>query len=69
MIRLIVVCVTLLAATAFAHAADSKAALIKRGNYLVNTVLTCGNCHTPKGPLSLWHNLTSFELTFKQRLQ
>ena len=50
MIRLIVVCVTLLAATAFAHAADSKAALIKRGNYLVNTVLTCGNCHTPKGP-------------------
>ena len=22
----------------------------ERGNYLVNTVLTCGNCHTPKGP-------------------
>ena len=24
--------------------------LVERGNYLVNTVLTCGNCHTPKGP-------------------
>jgi mono/diheme cytochrome c family protein len=23
---------------------------IKRGSYLVNTVMTCGNCHTPKGP-------------------
>ncbi len=23
---------------------------VARGNYLVNTVLTCGNCHTPKGP-------------------
>jgi mono/diheme cytochrome c family protein len=22
----------------------------ERGSYLVNTVLTCGNCHTPKGP-------------------
>jgi mono/diheme cytochrome c family protein len=24
--------------------------LIKRGSYLVNGILTCGNCHTPKGP-------------------
>jgi mono/diheme cytochrome c family protein len=24
--------------------------LVKRGDYLVNTILTCGNCHTPKGP-------------------
>jgi mono/diheme cytochrome c family protein len=23
---------------------------VKRGSYLVNTVMTCGNCHTPKGP-------------------
>ncbi len=23
---------------------------VERGNYLVNTVLTCGNCHSPKGP-------------------
>lgn len=30
--------------------AQSKADLIKRGSYLVNGVLTCGNCHTPKGP-------------------
>ncbi len=32
-----------------AHA-QSKAELIKRGDYLVNGLLTCGNCHTPKGP-------------------
>jgi mono/diheme cytochrome c family protein len=31
-------------------AAQSKADLVKRGDYLVNTVLTCGNCHTPKTP-------------------
>jgi len=24
--------------------------LVKRGSYLVNGILTCGNCHTPKGP-------------------
>jgi mono/diheme cytochrome c family protein len=23
---------------------------VKRGDYLVNGILTCGNCHTPKGP-------------------
>jgi mono/diheme cytochrome c family protein len=23
---------------------------VERGSYLVNTVMTCGNCHTPKGP-------------------
>jgi mono/diheme cytochrome c family protein len=23
---------------------------IERGSYLVNGILTCGNCHTPKGP-------------------
>ena len=33
-----------------AQAADSKADLVKRGSYLVNGILTCGNCHTPKGP-------------------
>jgi mono/diheme cytochrome c family protein len=22
----------------------------QRGEYLVNTIMTCGNCHTPKGP-------------------
>jgi len=30
--------------------AASKAALVKRGSYLVNTIMTCGNCHTPPGP-------------------
>ena len=23
---------------------------VARGSYLVNGILTCGNCHTPKGP-------------------
>jgi mono/diheme cytochrome c family protein len=23
---------------------------LERGSYLVNTIMTCGNCHTPKGP-------------------
>jgi mono/diheme cytochrome c family protein len=48
MIRL----VTILAATLAAAigTADAQSDLVKRGDYLVNTVLTCGNCHTPKGP-------------------
>jgi mono/diheme cytochrome c family protein len=33
-----------------ARATDSKQASIERGDYLVNTIMTCGNCHTPKGP-------------------
>jgi mono/diheme cytochrome c family protein len=31
-----------------AHAQQSD--LVKRGHYLVNTIMTCGNCHSPKGP-------------------
>src|SRR6202035_3925768 len=23
---------------------------VERGSYLVNGILTCGNCHTPRGP-------------------
>ncbi len=23
---------------------------LERGSYLVNTIMTCGNCHSPKGP-------------------
>ncbi len=43
------------AALAFALTVTSAGAradtdLIKRGSYLVNGILTCGNCHTPKGP-------------------
>ena len=30
--------------------ASAQSDLVKRGDYLVNGVLTCGNCHTPKGP-------------------
>lgn len=30
--------------------AQSNSDLVKRGDYLVNGILTCGNCHTPKGP-------------------
>lgn len=30
--------------------AKAQSALEKRGEYLVNGILTCGNCHTPKGP-------------------
>jgi len=27
---------------------------VERGGYLVNGVLTCGNCHTPRGPGGAW---------------
>jgi mono/diheme cytochrome c family protein len=47
MIRLIIACVVLAAATGLAQA---QSAQVQRGDYLVNTVLTCGNCHSPKGP-------------------
>ena len=30
--------------------ANAQSDLVKRGDYLVNGILTCGNCHTPKGP-------------------
>ena len=36
------------AATCGVAAAQSD--LLKRGDYLVNGILTCGNCHSPKGP-------------------
>ena len=42
---------TLLAALAATLAtANAQSALVKRGDYLVNGIMTCGNCHTPKGP-------------------
>ena len=47
MIRLILVFIALAATTGLANAQSD---LVKRGSYLVNGVLTCGNCHTPKGP-------------------
>jgi mono/diheme cytochrome c family protein len=33
----------------FGTSASAETA-VKRGGYLVNTIMTCGNCHTPKGP-------------------
>ncbi len=30
--------------------ASAQSALVKRGAYLVNTIMTCQNCHTPIGP-------------------
>ncbi|QIG93275.1 MULTISPECIES: c-type cytochrome [unclassified Bradyrhizobium] len=29
---------------------SAESDLVARGDYLVNGILTCGNCHTPKGP-------------------
>ena len=30
--------------------AQAQSDLVKRGDYLVNTIMTCANCHSPKGP-------------------
>ena len=48
MIRFIATVLAAFAATlGLAHAQSD---LVKRGDYLVNGILTCGNCHSPKGP-------------------
>ena len=49
-IRITMLGVAMAAALAGTAHAQSKAELIKRGDYLVNTIMTCGNCHSPKGP-------------------
>jgi mono/diheme cytochrome c family protein len=49
MIR-IVLGAALAAAVIGSAQAETKADLVKRGDYLVNTIMTCGNCHSPKGP-------------------
>jgi mono/diheme cytochrome c family protein len=42
---------TLLAALAATlGVANAQSDLVKRGGYLVNGIMTCGNCHSPKGP-------------------
>ncbi len=48
MIRFVATLLVAFAATF--TAANAQSALVKRGDYLVNGILTCGNCHTPKGP-------------------
>jgi mono/diheme cytochrome c family protein len=40
----------LVAAVAMTGGAAAESDSVKRGSYLVNTVMTCANCHTPKGP-------------------
>jgi mono/diheme cytochrome c family protein len=47
MIRAGLVALSVLAMAAGMARAETPA---ERGKYLVNTVMTCGNCHTPKGP-------------------
>ena len=42
--------VALTAVIAMTSGASAQSAAVKRGSYLVNTIMTCGNCHTPKGP-------------------
>lgn len=37
-----------LTAAISSHAAAQSA--VERGSYLVNTIMTCANCHSPKGP-------------------
>lgn len=34
----------------FPLTANAQSPLVERGRYLVDTVMTCHNCHTPKGP-------------------
>jgi mono/diheme cytochrome c family protein len=46
MIRLATFFIATLALAGAAHA-DTP---VERGSYLVNTIMTCGNCHSPKGP-------------------
>ena len=46
MIRLMLGFVAAVAVTGGAVAQPA----VERGGYLVNTIMTCGNCHTPKGP-------------------
>jgi mono/diheme cytochrome c family protein len=47
MIRLATIFLLAFAATIGGANAQSP---VERGAYLVNTIMTCGNCHTPKGP-------------------
>ena len=48
MLRTIAVFICTFAVTFGSARADTD--LVKRGDYLVNGILTCGNCHSPKGP-------------------
>src|ERR1700742_3025638 len=49
MIRVGIACGVLLLMASHAVLAQSKPSAVERGNYLVNTIMACGNCHTPRG--------------------
>ncbi len=42
--------VTLVALASVMGSAAHAETPLERGSYLVNTIMTCGNCHSPKGP-------------------
>jgi len=46
MIRSTLATLAVLSLGSIAHAQTP----VERGDYLVNGILTCGNCHTPRGP-------------------
>ena len=49
MLKLIALCAGVLVATG----ASAQDALLERGGYLVNAVMACDGCHTPRGPAGL----------------
>jgi mono/diheme cytochrome c family protein len=49
MFRVGIACGILLSVASSAPLAQSTPAAIERGGYLVNTIMACGNCHTPRG--------------------
>ncbi len=48
MIRFVAIMLAAFAASLGAAKAQSDP--VKRGDYLMNTIMTCANCHSPKGP-------------------
>lgn len=48
--RLVISGIAISIATLFAAGAARAQTPVERGSYLVNTIMTCGNCHSPKGP-------------------
>jgi mono/diheme cytochrome c family protein len=47
MVRLVIICVAAYSAAIGGAAAQT---LLERGSYLVNAVMACDGCHTPRGP-------------------
>ena len=44
------IALSLVAFAASLGVANAQSDLVKRGDYLVNGIMTCGNCHSAKGP-------------------